>query len=57
MSSHIALIRPVDASEGSRLHQDLWEPEAGGNQETCQRNVENKAVREREGNVIEKYFS
>ena len=54
MLSHIALILPVDASEGARLQQeDFWEPEAGGDQEVPMK----PRKQEREENMIEKYLS
>ena len=49
MLSHIALILPVDASEGARLQkEDFWEPEAGEDQEVPMKRGKQGCSRERE---------
>ena len=48
MLSHIALILPVDASEGARLQkEDFWEPEEGEDQEVPMKPGKQGCSRER----------
>ena len=48
MLSHIALILPVDASEGARLQQeDFWEPEEGEDHEVPMKPGKQGCSRER----------